>query len=706
MNKQAELEAEQDYIDAAYERLDAMRAVARDMGEAVLNHGPGGTFQARFQRDVIVHNSLVRLATLEIGDEALCFGRVDTEDAEKLYIGRLAVAGEQMEPLVIDWRAPAAESFYRATGLHPLGLVRRRHFLADGQKLIDLEDEHFTAEGVDADTMELAGTGALLAAMERSRTGQMRDIVATVQREQDEVIRADPSGVLVVQGGPGTGKTAVALHRAAYLLFTYRKQLERQGVLVVGPNPVFLRYIERVLPSLGETGVVLTTVNGLVTSLKTTGVDEPETSRLKGDPRMAVVIAKAVVDRERPLEKDLSFWFDDQLLGMKAKHSVGLVSSVRRRPGTHNGKRAMFEKQFFRRLYNDYVSAVDPGGRSLKHGGVAPLTEKEFAAEMREQPEVMQALADMWPLLSPQQLLHDFYRSRQSIAASSKGILNDEERGYLFRDPGPSARSTKWTPADIPLLDEARIHLGTARRRGSEEDDEPPAYGHVVVDEAQDLTPMQLRVLARRSLHGSMTLVGDVAQATGSWAPNSWDEITRHLPSRYEGRVFELTINYRTPAEIMDVANAVLDSMELSLPKPRSVRSTGMAPDFIEVADGRIHDRVAARAAEELEKVGDGTVAVVTTRGQLQSVSDAMTAAGLDFEEAGRRALRARLSLVPVDIVKGLEFDSVIVVEPADILEAAMQGPRALFVALSRSTKRLTIMHAQALPTVLTGEAQ
>ncbi|MCA1840127.1 MAG: AAA family ATPase [Actinobacteria bacterium] len=701
MDRQKERQAEQAYIDAAYDRLEAMREAAREMGDAVLNHGPGGTFQARFQRDVIVHNSLVRMAQLEIGDESLCFGRVDTEDSEKLYIGRLAVSGESMEPLVIDWRAPAAEAFYRATGLHPLGLVRRRHFLTDGQRVLDLEDEHFTAEGVEPDEMELAGTGALLAALERSRTGQMRDIVATVQREQDEVIRADPSGVLVVQGGPGTGKTAVALHRAAYLLFTYRRRLERQGVLVVGPNPIFLRYIEKVLPSLGETGVELSTASGLVAGARVTGIDSAHAARVKGDPRMAEFISRAVVERQRALSKDLSFWFDDQLLGMKARHTTGLVSSVRRRSGSHNGRRAMFEKMFFRRLYGDYVAAVDPAGRTLKQGGVAPLSEREFCKELRELPPVTQALNEMWPTLTPHQLLHDLFRSKEAIEVCGKGLLSESERQAIYRDPGPTSRSTRWTAADVPLLDEARVHLGTGRRRGSEEEDEPPAFGHIVVDEAQDLSPMQLRVLARRSLHGSMTLVGDIAQATGSWAPDSWDEILKHLPHRYEPRVQELTINYRTPKEIMDLANSVLASMSLSVKQPRSVRSTGSQPEIVSASAGSSLNMIAKMARQELDAVGDGTVAVITASSATDEVADALTEAGLSFEKAGSQALRSRLSLIPVDMVKGLEFDSVVLVEPADILAGEMQPNRALFVALSRSTRRLVIVHAKPLPSMI-----
>jgi DNA helicase IV len=291
-----DLQAEQAYIDTAYDRLEQMRATAQEtLAEALKQRG--GTFQAVEEREVIVRTTLQRLEQLDIGRESLIFGRIDQAVGDSFHIGRLAVSSSDQEPLVVDWRAPVAEPFYRATGRHPMGLRRRRHYATTGRRLRGIEDEIFSAEGDGAsgtDDFELVGTGALLAALERSRSGQMRDIVATVQREQDEIIRADLPGVLVVQGGPGTGKTAVALHRAAYLLYTYRFPLERQGVLVVGPNTVFLRYIGQVLPSLGESGVTLSTVEGLVATARVRGVDDRTAARVKGDARMARLLARAV----------------------------------------------------------------------------------------------------------------------------------------------------------------------------------------------------------------------------------------------------------------------------------------------------------------------------------------------------------------------------------------------------------------------------
>ncbi|MGH9268014.1 MAG: HelD family protein, partial [Acidimicrobiales bacterium] len=297
-----DLTEEQAHIDRAYARLEAMRQAALRLRQSAL--GPtAGTPAALEERDALMRSSLARLEQLRLGQESLVFGRIDRDTGERFHIGRLAVWDEDQEPVVVDWRAPAAEPFYRATGRHPLGLVRRRHFLTSGRRLVSIDDEVFDLDAAAAASVTLAGEGALFAALERSRTGAMRDIVATIQAEQDEAIRAPLGGVLVVQGGPGTGKTAVALHRAAYLLYTHRFPLERQGVLVVGPNPLFLRYIDQVLPSLGETGVTLSTVAGLY-GTRPTGLDTPEAARVKGDARMTKVIARAVRDRQRALPRD------------------------------------------------------------------------------------------------------------------------------------------------------------------------------------------------------------------------------------------------------------------------------------------------------------------------------------------------------------------------------------------------------------------
>ncbi|MFP5325848.1 MAG: HelD family protein, partial [Acidimicrobiia bacterium] len=367
----SDIEVEQAYIDRAYERLEAMRATAESMRDSVLADGKGGTHAAREEREIMVRQSLERIERLNIGREALCFGRIDRIDGERFYIGRLPVSDEHHEPLVVDWRAPVAEPFYRATGRHRMGLVRRRHFTTKGRRIVNIEDEIFDLDA--ADNHGLVGEGALMAALERGRTGRMHDIVATIQAEQDEIIRAPMPGVLVVQGGPGTGKTAVALHRAAYLLYTHRFPLETQGVLVVGPNPLFLRYIEHVLPSLGETGVTLSTIGGLVANVSVRGHDSPRAARIKGDSAMAAVVAKAVRDRQRPLRKDIEIPFGAYSLPLRAETSANIVRAIRRRPGTHNARRRQLEQLVLRTLYDQYRNALDRARRSGLRGSMSTI---------------------------------------------------------------------------------------------------------------------------------------------------------------------------------------------------------------------------------------------------------------------------------------------------------------------------------------------
>src|SRR5688572_3361770 len=349
--EQSDIQSEQAHIDRAYARLDAMRAAAAARRDEVIANRHGGTHQAREERDVIVRSALARIEQLRLGDEALSFGRIDRTTSERFYIGRLAVSDVDQEPLIIDWRAPVAEPFYRATGRHPMGLSRRRHFITDGRRLVGLEDELLDLDHMPEEST-LAGEGALLAALERSRSGTMRDIVGTIQAEQDDIIRAPMPGVLVVQGGPGTGKTAVALHRAAYLLYTYRFPLERQGVLVVGPNPLFLRYIEHVLPSLGETGVTLSTVAGLYAgNIRPRAADSTLAARVKGDVRMAKVLARAVGDRQRPLRTTVEIPYGAHRLRLTPELTRDVVQAAKRRPGTHNGRRPQVEQMLAQRLH-------------------------------------------------------------------------------------------------------------------------------------------------------------------------------------------------------------------------------------------------------------------------------------------------------------------------------------------------------------------
>ena len=720
-----DLAAEQAHIDRAYARLDAMRASAAESLQTALRHGQGGgTYQTLVERDVMVANSVQRIGQLEIGGEALCFGRIDRQTGEVFHIGRLGVSDEDHEPLVVDWRAPAAEPFYRATGREPLGLTRRRHFLVEGRQLIGIEDELFGGDG----ELGLAGSGALVAALERSRTGRMRDIVATVQREQDEIIRGPLPGVLVVQGGPGTGKTAVALHRAAYLLYTYRFPLERQGVLVVGPNRLFMRYIEHVLPSLGENGVELSTIGGLVSGVAASG-SEPSlaVARLKGDVRMAAMLGRAVKDRQRPLRDDIVVGFGSLRLRVSAAATADIVRTARRRPGPHNARRSLVERLLFQRLHDSYISLTArnrrAGVRPAAEGAAeapdqdAGMTSAELGKAVRRDPVVVEALERMWPVLTPEQLLRDLFGAPSLLRLAGEGVLSAEELRLLHRDRGSSVDGVEWTPSDLPLLDEAMALLGSRKKKSAlqppsdvatldgggagGQDGDIRTYGHIVVDEAQDLTPMQLRMLARRSLNGSMTLVGDVAQATGTWAPPSWSSVLEHLPTRRGTNVVTLSVNYRTPAEIMDVASRVLAAALPGVEPPESVRSTGELPRSVSVAGGELAPAVARETAAESAAVAGGTVAIVCPPSLVAPLRSALVAGGLDFGEPSTRGLDAPVTLVPVDVVKGLEFDAVVVVEPATVVAESPNGLQALYVALTRATKRLTVVHSLPLPVEL-----
>jgi DNA helicase IV len=763
---EAERQAEQEFVDLAYARLDAMRSDANSMMEGVLDLGRGGTFQSRTERDVIVRTSLARLEQLDIGDQALTFGRIDRvrDDAtgtaagpvpwradpesatETFHIGRLAIHSADHDPLVVDWRAPVAEPFYRATGRDPQGLVLRRHLALEGRRVVGLEDERFNSPGEPAvgdrshddepfegdggelivSDLPIGGPAALLAALDRARSGRMTDIVSTIQREQDEIIRAPLSGVLVVQGGPGTGKTAVALHRAAYLLYTHRFPLERQGVLVVGPNPLFLRYIEQVLPSLGETGVTLSTVSGLVPEIRIVENGPADVARLKGDARMAKVIARAVRTRQRGLAADVAIPYGALVLRLTAEDSKRIVDMVRRRPGTHNSRRRMVEQGVAQLLADRARLSQQTLGAELKatvraFPGFEDPSEvdedefdfEDFSRKVRRVPELAEALDRMWPRLSPHELLHDLFGAPPLIAAAGRDVLSSEEQSLLRRPRSAAFEDVAWTPADAALVDEARALLGP--RQGNA-DDGLRKYGHIVVDEVQDLSPMQLRMLTRRSLSGSMTVVGDIAQATAPWAPASWSDITDNLPGKRPVRTVELTVSYRTPAEVLAVAAQVLAVAAPELTPPRPVRRTGEEPRMIAVRDadgsrqgatpGDLALRVAEVAGEETVAVKPGRVAVLAPESLLPLLAETMTAAGLavvDARDMRKGGLSEPLVLLAADATNGLEFDSVVVVEPGIIAGETARGLRTLYVALTRPTQRLTVVYLTSPPAALDG---
>jgi DNA helicase IV len=697
-----DLEAEQAYIDRAYACLEATREAASRM-TSMVEVGRGGTEQARFERDVIWDTMLQRLSQLQLGDASLIFGRIDGEgDPTPYYIGRIAVSDEHQDPVVVDWRAPIAEPFYRATGRQPMGLARRRHFATRGRTLLSVEDELFgdaaASLGLDPGAngspgspgiAGLSGHGALISALETNRTGKLTDIVATIQGEQDEIIRAEMPGVLVVQGGPGTGKTVVALHRAAYLLYTHRFPLEGQGVLVVGPNRLFLGYIEQVLPSLGEAGVELVVLADLIDGVRVQGRDVGPAARVKGDLRMARFLRRAVRDRERPLRDDLVVGYGLTKLRVTSAQTERIVSEARRRFHKHNAGRRFVEGELF--------TALAESSRD----DLSPATVRD---RLRRTDEVRVALERMWPVLTPAQLLHDLYGSRALLRSAAGSQLSEPEWQALHRDRVDDLDGLVWTNDDVPLLDEARALLGPkprTRRRPDGEDDGVRTYGHIVVDEAQDLSPMQLRVLNRRSLSGSMTIVGDIAQSTGEWAHANWQEILDHLPDRREPRRAELTIGYRLPAPNMALAARVLAVADPDLAPPRSIREDGDPPRIVRARPDRLLADVVTAALDELDAVGTGNVAVIVPASLVDAVSDAFAESGVEFGRATRHGLDAQITVVPVGLVKGLELDASVVVEPAAIVDEEAQGLRSLYVALTRATKRLAIVHARDLPDAL-----
>ena len=719
-SRHPDLEAEQAYFDLAHACLDTARERAT-MATSVFRTGRGGTTQARFEREAMLEATLARLTKLNIGDRSLVFGRIDPAGTgERFYIGRVGLWDSDHDPILVDWRAPVAEPFYRATGREPLGLERRRHFASRGSTLLGIEDEFFgdkAAIGLDLADRDFdgaagppgdgrldgrPGSSALIASLEAARTGRLSDIVATIQGEQDRVIRAGMPGVLVVQGGPGTGKTVVALHRAAYLLYTHRFPLESQGVLVVGPNRLFLAYIEQVLPSLGEAGVEQAVLADLLSpAVRVAGLDNEAVGRIKGDPRMAGVVRRAVRDRRRRLRHDLTVGYELQRLRLTVEQSAEIVADASRRIRKHNAGRRVVEESFFAALAASARQSVDPA---------------EVRDSISNRIEVREALEWMWPVLTPAHLVNDLYGSKALLRSAAGGRLSEDEIEQLHRPRAQHASEVTWSFQDAPVLDEARALLGY--RPGHREEDAVLTYGHIVLDEAQDLSPMELRMIARRSLNGSMTVVGDIAQATGSWAHDGWESVLEGLPDRRPARRVELTLGYRIPAPAMALANRVLPYAAPGAVPPSTVRTSGDEPRIVACGaaaagsgpalgrpSGRevaaLGETLAEVVAEEQGEVGEGNVAVIVPDSLHELLRIELKDRSVVFGGPGRSGLEQQVTLVPVRLVKGLEVDAAVVVEPARIVAEECQGIRSLYVALTRATRRVTVVHAEPLPDVL-----
>jgi DNA helicase IV len=678
-----ELDTEQAYLDWAYACLEDSRQRAVRVASG---HQPqsGGTEQARLEREIAVDGAVNRLTQLDLGDRSLVFGRIDPiGGVERFYIGRVAVWDRDQDPVVVDWRAPIAEPFYRATGREPMGLERRRHFASRGRTLLGLDDELFgdlINEAVDG---EVRGQGALIAAIEASRSGRLGDIVATIQGEQDEIIRAPLPGVLLVQGGPGTGKTVVALHRAAYLLYTHRFPLEGQGVLVIGPNRLFLAYIEQVLPSLGEAGVEIAVLGDLLRPrVAVDGLDEEPIAAVKGDLRITEVLARAVRDRQRPLREDFSVGFGVFRLRLTVEESAAIITEARRRARRHNAGRRIVEELVFSRLA---ASARRP---------VEPQAVRE---QLRGELAIRELLEWMWPVLTPAHLLHDLFGSRALLRSANRGTFSEGELAQLHRPRSVHADEVVWSFHDVPLLDEARALLGA--RPGRRDVDEVRTYGHICIDEAQDLSPMELRMAVRRSLNGSMTVVGDIAQATGAWANAGWDQVIAELPDRRGVSRRELTVGYRIPGPAMDLANRVLPFAAPGLRPSLPVRLDGDPPRIVPLRD--VGTELVDLALEERAAVGEGNVAIVVAGSMFRETLAAFADRGVPVGGPSRHGLDQSITVVPVSLVKGLEVDAVVVLEPARILTEGSQGVRSLYVALTRSTKRVAVAHQEPLPEML-----
>ncbi|MEO5834735.1 MAG: AAA family ATPase [Nakamurella sp.] len=780
---------EQRYVGVLYERLDDLWAETKDSLRRALRE-TDGTPQGLTNRDVAAARYSDRLQQLGSAEYGLCFGRLDLDparppaphldgeqdgrgaDPDRLYIGRMGLYDQDFETLLIDWRAPAARPFYLATAVAPAGVTRRRHLRTRRRRVVSIDDESLVyVPGTAAAPTSLTGESALLAALGAARTGRMGDIVETIQAEQDRIIRSEVNGALVVQGGPGTGKTAVALHRAAYLLYTHRERLATRGVLVVGPNSTFLRYIEQVLPALGETAVSLATVGTLYPGIRATVTDGAAVAVIKGAPSMAATVAAAVADRQQLPDRGDSVRFERYQLTLDR----GQVTQARRRARSsrqpHNKARSIFFSEMLTVLAHRYADQV---GENVAGGG--NLLDRhdldDVRDELRADGRIQAALNTLWPRLTPEALLRDLFASDDAMARID---LTSEQRRLLRRE-----RSAPWSVEDVPLLDEAAELLGVddragqarARRRRDEEveyaqgvldviegsrsaDFEDDAeeemlvasdlisadvladrqeelsrlttaerasldrewtYGHLIVDEAQELSPMAWRTLMRRCPTRSMTIVGDVAQTSDPAGTSSWQQVlTPYLGERW--RLAELTVNYRTPAEIMVVANEVLAAIDPDRRPPESVRETGERPIVTAVAtDGVVAAIVAAAERESERQVADrdgtvdsadtapGTTAIVVADDALAALTAAVTAyrPGLLEEDVSDDPdLRRPLVMLTTRQAKGLEFDAVILVEPAAIAAESGRGLNDLYVALTRPTKRLTVLHSTPLPDVL-----
>jgi DNA helicase IV len=693
-----EIAHEQDFVDRVYVQLEQSTRNAEALAREGHGRGRLGHEGGLVERDAMVFQAAKRIATLNAAHEGLVFGRLDLVDPQEAprYIGRIGLRDQNRDTLLIDWRAPAAAVFYQATPTDPQGVVRRRVLRCSGPRVVGVEDDLIDTE-VETD-LPIVGEGALMAQLSRARDRSMHSIVATIQAEQDRAIRAPSKGVVSISGGPGTGKTVVALHRAAYLLYTDRARYERGGVLVVGPSGVFMRYIERVLPSLGETAVALRSLGEVVDGVRASRHDEPAVADVKGSRGMAEVLRRVARQAVPGAPREFRVFYRDDNLVLTNRDLGNL-----RRQLLSQGKR----NKMVPRATNAVVDALwrqVRGERGLDRG------KESFADEMRDSTAFMRFVQDWWPALDATEVL-TWLHDEEMLARVSEGVLTGEEQALLTKSFVHEEGG--YSVEDIPLLDELRYTLGDLPEVVEEDpfahlvSDEMPelttvsdreyssgprtstrteddGYAHVLVDEAQDLSPMQWRMVGRRGRQATWTVVGDLAQSV-------WPDPAEAAAAREEAlgdkprHEFHLNTNYRNSKEIYDHAAEYAQRVGLDADLPTAVRSTGVDPATWEVDELQEGVR---RAVSELVGLVDGTVGIVVPVARRAAVS-AWLSSWPEFADEVMGGDDARIAVLTGLDTKGLEFDGIVVVEPDEIEQESSTGRATLYVVLTRATQRL-----------------
>ena len=621
----------------------------------------------------------------DIPDAPLFFGRLNYGDDSEFtgntfHIGRRHVHDTDGTPVVLDWRAPVSIPFYRASSAEPMGLDLRRRFGFAGGELTAYEDERFGQDAPE-DAAKAANqvSKLLVAEIERPRSGPMRDIVATIQPEQDDIVRADPGRTVCVQGAPGTGKTAVGLHRVAYLLYAHKEQVTRRGVVVVGPNLAFLSYIRNVLPALGELDVTQTTVADMVASVPVKATDSDEAAVIKSDARMADVLRKALWSSLRTPREALMFARGSRRWRVPAYEIAELADELRQRGVRYGAGRELLGH----RIAHVILTQMEAAGETCD--------DRTHDAVRRSAP-VRAVVSEVWPKVEAKRLVFGLLSSAGALAAAADGILTEAEQKAILWSPAPRGPgSAKWSRADLVLIDEASDLI-----------ERMPSIAHVVVDEAQDLSPMELRAVGRRCSTGAATVLGDIAQGTTPWATSSWETLLENL-GKSDASLRELGVGYRVPRQILDYASRLLPSIAPGLRPAESLRSDDSALSIEALPSGTLYPRIADECARALGV--PGSVAVICADDGVGDVTRALAAARLDFAVIGAApdGNPPRLLVVPVTMVKGLEFDHVVLAEPARIAASSGEtyGLRRLYVALTRAVSRLTVFHEETLPAEL-----